>query len=57
MCKGEIPLSSDFDWSCASAQSMAGLNEADLRLVRALIAAREGTGEFSILIDLYQRLI
>jgi hypothetical protein len=53
MCKGDIPLSSDFDWSCPSAQSMAGLSEADLRLVRTLIAAGQEMREFSIPIDLY----
>lgn len=47
MCKGEIPLSSDFDWSRPSTQAMAGLSEADQRLVRTIIAAGQEKREFS----------
>ena len=55
LCKGETPLSSDFDWSRPSAQAMAGLSEADLLLVRTIIAAGQERRELYILLDLYRR--
>jgi len=51
MCKGDIPFSSDFDWSCPSARSMAELNDAELGLVQILIAKRHDMGKFVPLVS------